>query len=61
LERKKLIEEADELMKDYCKDCFLYRQNKLELGKRGAHRFCISQCTVGYKLKEYGEKLSGAK
>ncbi|HEO8421257.1 zinc-finger domain-containing protein [Niallia sp. FSL W8-0635] len=61
MERKKLIEAADELMKDYCKECFLYRQNKIEYGKRRAHRFCISQCTVGNKLKGYGEKLSGAK
>ena len=59
MERKKLIQEADELMKDYCKDCFLYNHNKLEYGKRKAHRFCISECTVGGKLKEYGERLSG--
>ncbi|AYV66810.1 MULTISPECIES: zinc-finger domain-containing protein [Niallia] len=61
MQRKKWMKEADELMQDYCKDCFLYRQNKVEYGKRGAHRFCISQCTVGNKLKEYGEKLSSSK
>ncbi|KAB7672986.1 zinc-finger domain-containing protein [Bacillus sp. B1-b2] len=59
MERKKLIHEADELMKDYCNDCFLYKQNKEDIGKRNAHRFCISQCTVGIKLREYGERLTG--
>lgn len=61
MERKKLMQEADELMKEFCQDCFLYQHNKTEYGKRNAHRFCISQCTVGNKLKEYGEKLSESK
>lgn len=59
MKRKNWIQKAEELMDDYCKDCFLYKHNKLEKGKRNAHRFCISECTVGMKIKEYGEKLSG--
>ncbi|MGJ7921846.1 zinc-finger domain-containing protein [Neobacillus sp. LXY-4] len=56
--RKQLFSEVEQLMNRYCSGCFLYEHLKNEKGRRGAHRFCISQCTVGEKIKSYGKKLS---
>jgi len=58
-DRKKWLQRAEELMNGYCKGCFLYEHNKTEIGKRQAHRFCISECTVGLEIKKYGDKLAG--
>ncbi|WP_445493037.1 zinc-finger domain-containing protein [Niallia sp. 03133] len=59
MERKRWIHEVEELMNDYCKDCFLHQHHKMDKGKRYAHRFCISQCTVGQRIKKYGDKILG--
>lgn len=56
--RAELFETVQSLMAYYCDGCFLYKYVKEAEGKRAAHRFCITQCTVGEKLKECGKKLS---
>ncbi|SEM82549.1 Protein of unknown function [Mesobacillus persicus] len=58
MSRKQVLADMEALMDTYCTGCFLKRQNKKDHGKRYAHRFCISQCTVGEKLKACGTKLS---
>jgi len=55
--RKELFTQVESLINQYCVDCFLHQQLKKEGGRRSAHRFCISQCTVGERLQEYGKKL----
>ncbi|MEO2076468.1 MAG: zinc-finger domain-containing protein [Bacillus sp. (in: firmicutes)] len=55
--RKELLSHVENLMIHYCEGCFLHQHLKKESGRRAAHRFCISKCTVGEKLQEYGEKL----
>jgi hypothetical protein len=57
-ERRELLSHVENLMGEYCDGCFLHQHLKKEGGRRLAHRFCISQCTVGEKLQEYGKKLS---
>jgi hypothetical protein len=52
------MEKIESLMAEYCDGCFLSTHLKEESGRRFAHRFCISQCTVGNEMKEYGKKLS---
>ncbi|WP_367659452.1 zinc-finger domain-containing protein [Cytobacillus gottheilii] len=44
-------------METYCKGCFLHQHHKEEKGRRFAHRFCITQCTVGKKIKSIGKEL----
>lgn len=56
--KKELFQYVESIMDQYCKGCFLYQHIKNEAGKRVAHRFCISECTVGENLKEFGKKLS---
>ncbi|WP_308435596.1 zinc-finger domain-containing protein [Neobacillus kokaensis] len=49
--------QVESLIGEYCEGCFVHQQLKKEGGKRRAHRFCITQCTIGEKLREYGKKL----
>ncbi|WP_084374843.1 zinc-finger domain-containing protein [Neobacillus soli] len=58
LSRRKLFSQVESLMVQYCEGCFLHQHLKKEGGRRLAHRFCISQCTIGEQLQEYGKKLT---
>jgi hypothetical protein len=56
--RRELLDHVEVLMNMYCEGCFLHKHLKKEGGRRVAHRFCITQCTIGEKLQEYGKKLN---
>nr|WP_263325984.1 zinc-finger domain-containing protein [Neobacillus sp. Marseille-Q6967] len=56
--RKELLNHVESLMTQYCDGCLLHQSFKQENGRRFAHRFCITKCTVGEKLQEYGRKLT---
>ncbi|WP_246941933.1 zinc-finger domain-containing protein [Bacillus pinisoli] len=58
MRQSKTIMEVSELLDTFCEDCFLHAYLKKEQGKCKAHKFCIKECTVGLKLKEYGKMLS---
>ncbi|WP_075982060.1 zinc-finger domain-containing protein [Bacillus massilinigeriensis] len=58
MDRKKLLEEMDHIMTYFCESCFIHKYHRVENGRRYAHRFCITQCTIGEKLKCYGQRLS---
>ena len=58
INRKRIYEEVDEVISTYCQDCFLQKHFRKEKGKAYAHKFCITQCTVGEKLKQLGQELS---
>lgn len=58
MNRKELFSEVGEILDTYCKDCFLKSHFRKEYGKKYAQTFCIKKCTVGQRLKEYGDKLS---
>ncbi|MDQ0272043.1 zinc-finger domain-containing protein [Cytobacillus purgationiresistens] len=58
MEKKKIVQEVGSLMGHYCEECFLYKHHRKEKGRNFAHRFCISECTVGQKIKSIGKKLS---
>lgn len=57
LDKKAIYKELTELQDEYCKDCFI-KQFRKEFGKTYAHSFCINKCTVGEKLKSYGDVLT---
>jgi hypothetical protein len=57
-QQKEVIIEVSELLDHYCEQCFVNTYFKKEYGKRYAQKFCIKECTVGEKLKEYGRLLS---
>ncbi|OLN23189.1 zinc-finger domain-containing protein [Domibacillus antri] len=58
MSRTELLNEVEDLLNMYCKDCLVKAALRKEKGKIAAHKFCISECTVGEKLKQYGDKLS---
>ncbi|MCP1123247.1 zinc-finger domain-containing protein [Bacillus sp. AFS018417] len=58
MDRKQLITEVNDLLETYCDGCFLQQHFRKEHSKYYAHSFCIRQCTIGAKLKEYGNRLS---
>lgn len=57
MNRKEIFCRMGELMDTYCTDCFLYKYHRSEKGRNYAHRFCITQCTVGSQIKSYGKRL----
>ena len=57
MKRKDIFNEVEAILNRYCEDCFLYKQNRKDKGRNFAHKFCISQCTVGEKIRQCGEKL----
>ncbi|RFU65479.1 zinc-finger domain-containing protein [Peribacillus glennii] len=56
--RKVIYSELETVLEDYCKDCFLYSTLRKEKGRNCAHKFCISQCTVGQKIRTIGSQLT---
>ena len=58
MERKQLLEEVTELLDYYCSDCFVKKTFNKEKSKTYAQTFCIKECTVGEKIKQYGDLLT---
>ncbi|AJD91247.1 hypothetical protein JMA_19300 [Jeotgalibacillus malaysiensis] len=58
MEKHTAISAVDELMNTYCRDCPVKKQLRAEKGKLHAHKFCISDCSIGIKIKEIGRQLS---
>ncbi|WP_084221787.1 MULTISPECIES: zinc-finger domain-containing protein [Mesobacillus] len=55
--RNEILVEVETLLTTYCNGCFLKKYHRQEQGKTFAHRFCITECTVGEKIKKCGQKL----
>ncbi|MBB6444627.1 zinc-finger domain-containing protein [Bacillus benzoevorans] len=60
MDRKDIYNEVEGILNQYCNGCFLYKQNRKDKGRAYAHKFCISACTVGEKIRMCGEKLTQA-
>jgi hypothetical protein len=58
MEKMSVMNEIDEILDTYCDGCFLKQQFSKDNGKTSAHKFCISNCTVGEQLKLLGEKMN---
>jgi hypothetical protein len=56
MKRKKIYAEVEEIL-SFCEDCFLQKHFRKEKGRTFAHQFCLSQCTVGEKLRQLGNEL----
>ncbi|WP_110112301.1 zinc-finger domain-containing protein [Bacillus sp. CGMCC 1.16541] len=57
MNRKQVLEEVTELLDYYCEECFVKQTFKKEHGKNYAQSFCIKNCTIGEKIKQYGDLL----
>ncbi|KIL48876.1 hypothetical protein KP77_20870 [Jeotgalibacillus alimentarius] len=58
MEKQVALSAVDELMNTYCKSCPVKKQLRAEKGKLYAHKFCITECSIGMKIKELGKQLS---
>ena len=57
MKRKQIYEELEEIL-SFCEGCFLQKYFRKQKGRTFAHQFCLSQCTVGEKLKQLGTGIS---
>ncbi|MEK4397989.1 zinc-finger domain-containing protein [Bacillus sp. FSL K6-2860] len=57
MDKKTAVQELTDLQDTYCSDCLIKKHFRKEFGKKYAHSFFIQQCTVGEKIKEYGQTL----
>lgn len=58
MKKVSIINEIDDMLSTYCEGCFVKAQLRKDGGKTAAHRFCISECTVGTQLKFLGQELN---
>lgn len=56
--RIEIMNEIDEVMDRYCHGCLLKQALNTERGKTAAHRFCISECTIGDQLRFLGNEMN---
>ncbi|RWU14483.1 zinc-finger domain-containing protein [Anoxybacillus flavithermus] len=57
MNRKDVLLRINELLDTYCEECFVKRALRKEYGKLYAQSFCIQTCTIGEKMKQYGQLL----
>ncbi|MFS0781487.1 zinc-finger domain-containing protein [Bacillus sp. 1P06AnD] len=57
MSRTDILKQLESTLSTYCSGCFLYAQNRKDVGRAKAHQFCLSSCTVGEQLKEIGNEL----
>ncbi|MDA1475403.1 zinc-finger domain-containing protein [Bacillus changyiensis] len=57
MDKKEIFKELTDLQDSYCEGCFIKKHFRKEHGKTYAHTFCITKCTVGEKLRTFGEVL----
>lgn len=53
----KTLDKINQLEKRYCKDCLIKKIKRDEDGRTQAHKFCITQCSVGLKIRSHGNQL----
>jgi hypothetical protein len=58
MNKTNVMNEITEILDVYCEECFVKRQLSKEQGKTGAHRFCITTCTIGEQLQFLGQELN---
>ena len=58
MKKVSIINEIDEMLNTYCEGCFVKAQLRKDEGKTAAHRFCISNCTIGTQLQFLGNELN---
>lgn len=58
VDKSSIVNGIDEILTTYCDGCFVRAQLRKDQGKTAAHRFCISNCTVGTQLQFLGNELN---
>ncbi|MFD2829318.1 zinc-finger domain-containing protein [Corticicoccus populi] len=53
----KTLEKINQLEARYCKNCLIKKIKRDEESRTQAHKFCISECSVGLKIRSHGNQL----
>ncbi|GEN83659.1 zinc-finger domain-containing protein [Sporosarcina luteola] len=58
MDKLTVMNEINEVLDTYCEGCFVKRQLVSDIGKTGAHHFCIRTCTIGEQLRFLGSEMN---
>lgn len=58
MDKLTVMNEINEVLDMYCEGCFVKRQQVKDIGKTGAHQFCIRTCTIGEQLQFLGNEMN---
>lgn len=58
MDKLTVMNEINEVLDTYCEGCFGKRQLVSDIGKTGAHHFCIRTCTIGEQLRFLGSEMN---
>lgn len=53
----KTLEKINQLERRYCKDCLIKKIKRDEESRTQAHKFCITECSIGLKIRSHGNQL----
>lgn len=56
MEEKTLLK-INQLEEKYCHGCLLKKLNREEGTRASAHKFCITECSVGLEIRSHGNQL----
>lgn len=51
------LEKINQLERRYCRDCLVKKHNRDEGNRSSAHKFCITECSIGLEIKSHGNQL----
>lgn len=55
--KQETLYKINQLEEKYCHGCLLKKINRDRGNRTSAHKFCISQCSVGLKIRSHGNQL----
>lgn len=58
MDRSIIFNEIDAVIDTYCEGCLLKKHLTKDKGKTAAHKFCITDCTIGDQLRFIGNELN---
>lgn len=57
MNKQVIVEEIDEIVDEYCQHCLVRKALREEKGRTNAHRFCITSCSIGKKIRFLGQEM----
>lgn len=55
--KQETLYKINQLEEKYCHGCLLKKLNRDRGNQTSAHKFCISECSVGLKIRSHGNQL----
>jgi hypothetical protein len=53
----KTLDRINQLETRYCKECLIKKIKRNEESRTEAHKFCITQCSIGLRIRSHGNQL----